>query len=143
MSLEHWYLVPTGLSIAVLAMSSGVSAGAFWVPVYLFWAKFDPPLAFWMTLATMLCGYASGVVRNLWQGTINGHIIGHYLPFTVPAALVGGYLSPALGAPWLILLFGLFVLGYGLRLLGQVASGVDPTPSTTPRDAPKPASGST
>ena len=55
MSAEYWYLLPVGCAIAVLAMSSGVSAGNFWVPVYLLWARFEPPVAFWMTLATMLC----------------------------------------------------------------------------------------
>jgi uncharacterized membrane protein YfcA len=114
---DHWYLLPVGFAIAVLAMSSGVSAGNFWVPVYLLWARFEPPLAFWMTLATMLCGYGSGVVRNLRQGTLDRRIIIHHLPFALPAALVGGYLAPALNISWLILLFGLFVLGYSGQML--------------------------
>jgi uncharacterized membrane protein YfcA len=117
MSADHWYLLPVGFGIAVLAMSSGISAGNFWVPVYLLWARFEPALAFWMTLATMLCGYGSGVVRNLQQSTLDHRIIVVYLPFTIPAALVGGYLAPALNVSWLILLFGLFVLGYGVRML--------------------------
>jgi uncharacterized protein len=117
MSADHWYLLPVGFSIAVLAMSNGMSAGNFWVPVYLLWTRFEPPVAFWMALATMLCGYGSGVVRNLRQGTLDRRVILHYLPFTIPAALVGGYLAPALNVSWLILLFGLFVLGYGVRML--------------------------
>lgn len=141
MDFEYWYLFPVGLSIAVLAMSSGVSAGSFWVPVYLIWAKFEPPVAFWMTLATMLFGYASGVVRNLRQGTIDRRVITHYLPFTVPAALVGGYISPAINGSWLILLFGVFVLAYGFHLLRQMASGRRPTTLVTPGDEPKPAPG--
>jgi uncharacterized membrane protein YfcA len=60
------------------------------------------------------------VARNLQQGTIDRHIIIQYLPFTVPAALVGGYLAPALDVSWLILLFGMFVLGYGVRMLVQM-----------------------
>jgi uncharacterized membrane protein YfcA len=129
MSLEHWYLLPVGFGIAVLAMSSGVSAGNFWVPVYLLWARFEPALAFWMALATMLCGYGSGVVRNLRQGTLNGRVIRQYLPLTVPAALVGGYLAPAVEVSWLIALFGGFVLGYGARLLAHPAR----QPATSPR----------
>jgi hypothetical protein len=119
MSADHWYLLPVGFGIAVLAMSSGVSAGNFWVPVYLLWARFEPSLAFWMTLATMLCGYGSGVVRNLCQGTIEPRIIKQCLPVIVPGALVGGYLAPALNVSWLILLFGVFVLGYGVRMFVQ------------------------
>lgn len=117
MSTDHWYLLPVGFAIAVLAMSSGISAGNFWVPVYLLWARFEPPVAFWMTLATMLCGYGSGVVRNLRQETLDRHIISHHLPFAIPAALVGGYLAPALNISWLVLLFGLFVLVYGVHML--------------------------
>jgi uncharacterized membrane protein YfcA len=113
MSLDYWYLLPVGVVIAALAMSSGVSAGNFWVPVYLLWAKFEPPLAFWLTLTTMLCGYGSGVVRNLWQETLDRRTTVHYLRFTLPAALIGGYVAPALDVSWLVLLFGLFVLGYG------------------------------
>jgi uncharacterized protein len=117
MSVEHWYLLPVGCAIAVLAMSSGISAGNFWVPVYLLWARFEPPVAFWMTLATMLCGYGSGVVRNVRQGTLVRQIIIQYLPFTIPAALLGGYITPALNISWLVLLFGLFVLSYGVHML--------------------------
>jgi uncharacterized protein len=117
MSADHWYLLPVGFGIAVLAMSSGISAGNFWVPVYLLWARLEPALAFWMTLATMLCGYGSGVARNLRQGTLDRHIIIQYLPCTLPAALVGGYLAPMLRVSWLILFFGLFVVGYGMRML--------------------------
>jgi uncharacterized membrane protein YfcA len=123
MSADHWYLLPVGFGIAALAMSSGISAGNFWVPVYLFWARFEPPLAFWMTLATMLCGYGSGVARNLRQGTIDRRVISQYLPLTVPAALVSGYLAPALNVSWLILLFALFVLGFGVRMLVQMLRG--------------------
>jgi uncharacterized membrane protein YfcA len=123
MSAEHWYLLPGGFGIAVVAMSSGISAGNFWVPVYLLGAKFEPSLAFWMTLATMLCGYGSGVVRNLWQGTIEPRIIAQCLPVVVPAALVGGYLAPSLNVSWLILLFGMFVLGFGLWMFVQAVRG--------------------
>src|SRR5919108_2410368 len=116
MSVEHWYLLPVGCAIAVLAMSSGISAGNLWVPVYLLWARFEPPVAFWMTLATMLCGYGSGVVRNMRQGTLVRQVIIQHLPFTIPAALIGGYIAPALNISWLVLLFGLFVLGYGVQM---------------------------
>jgi uncharacterized protein len=119
MSVEYWFLLPVGVSIAFLAMSSGISAGNFWVPVYLLWTQFDAPVAFWMTLATMLCGYGSGVARNLRQGTIQRGFLVRYLPLTVPAAVIGAYLSPALNVSWLILLFGVFVCGYGARMLVQ------------------------
>ncbi len=123
MSAEYWYLLPVGFTIAVLAMSSGISAGNFWVPVYLLWARFEPPVAFWMTLATMLCGYGSGVVRNLQQETLDRRIMRQYLPFSVPAAMVGAYLSPALNISWLVFLFGLFVLGYGVQMLVTLLQG--------------------
>jgi uncharacterized membrane protein YfcA len=123
MSSEHWYLLPVGFGIAALAMSSGISAGVFWVPVYLLWAKFEPPLAFWMTLATMLCGYGSGVVRNLRQRTIDRVVILRYLPFSLLGALAGGCLAPALNTSWLVLLFGVLALSYGVRMLVQTAGG--------------------
>jgi hypothetical protein len=123
MSAEYWYLLPVGFTIAVLAMSSGISAGNFWVPVYLLWARFEPPVAFWMTLVTMLCGYGSGVFRNFQQETLDRHIMRQYLPFSVPAAMVGAYLAPALNISWLVFLFGLFVLGYGVQMLVTLLQG--------------------
>ncbi len=137
MSAEHWYLLPVGFGIAVLAMSSGISAGNFWVPVYLLWARFEPPLAFWMTLATMLCGYGSGVARNLRQGTIDRGVIIQYLPITVPAALVGGYLGPALNVSWLILLFGMFGLGYGVWMFVQATQSIGQSGSGALPHSPK------
>ncbi|MGH8069135.1 MAG: sulfite exporter TauE/SafE family protein [Candidatus Entotheonellia bacterium] len=137
MSAEHWYLLPVGFGIAVLAMSSGISAGNFWVPVYLLWARFEPPLAFWMTLATMLCGYGSGVARNLRQGTIDRGVIIQYLPITVPAALVGGYLGPALNVSWLILLFGMFGLGYGVWMFVQATQSIGQSGSGALPNSPK------
>lgn len=123
MSTDHWYLLPVGFAIAVLAMFSGISAGNFWVPVYRLWARFEPPVAFWMTLATMLCGYGSGVVRNLRQETLDRHIIIHHLPFTIPAALVGGYLAPVLNIPWLVLLCRTLRAGLWRAYLGAFAAG--------------------
>jgi uncharacterized membrane protein YfcA len=120
--------LPVGFGVAFLAMSSGISAGNFWVPVYLFWAGFEPPLAFWMTLATMLCGYGSGVVRNLCQGTVDRRIITCCLPVTVPAALIGGYLAPAFNVSWLLLLFGIFVFGFGVRMFVQAMRGTSNAP---------------
>jgi hypothetical protein len=35
MNADYWYLLPVGFTFAVLAMSSGISAGNFWVPVNL------------------------------------------------------------------------------------------------------------
>src|SRR6266498_4301853 len=135
MTAEYWFLLPVGCTIAVLAMSSGVSAGNFWVPVYLLWARFDGPLAFWMTLATMLCGYGSGVARNLRQGTIHRSFIVQYLPLTIPAAIIGGYLSPFIDVSWLILLFGVCVFAYGARMLAQ-SQGLLATPPAAPEGLP-------
>src|SRR5919106_5819375 len=117
MSTDLWYLLPVGFVIAVLAMSSGISAGNFWVPVYLLWARFEPPVAFWMTLATMLCGYGSGVVRHLRQGTIHHVFLVQYLALTVPAAVIGASPAPALKGPWVTGLFGVFVCGSGAHML--------------------------
>jgi uncharacterized protein len=137
MSADYWYLLPVGFGIATLAMSSGISAGNLWVPVYLLWARFEPPLAFWMTLATMLCGYGSGVARNLRQGTIERRVIIQYLPLTGPGALIGGYLAPALNVSWLILLFGMFVLGYGVWMLVQLILSHSQNGSRAASNGPK------
>ncbi|MCG8461798.1 MAG: sulfite exporter TauE/SafE family protein [Holophagales bacterium] len=117
MSLEYWYLFPTGILVASLAISGGVSGSNFWIPVYLIWMGLEPRVAFWVSLATMLFGFGSGVVRNLRSGTVDGRLIGLYLCSSVPAAVLGAALSRDLPVRLLLIAFASFVLVYGLHIL--------------------------
>ncbi len=113
MDITYWYLFPIGIVISILSMSAGISGANFWIPVYLFFIELNPKIIFWLALLTMLFGFGSGVIRNMYQRTINWYIVKQYLIPTVPAAIVGALLTSYLNEKILIFIFGAFVLIYG------------------------------
>lgn len=115
--MDYWFLFPTGVLIAVLGMSSGVSGSNFWIPVYLLWMQLEPRVAFWTSLLTMLFGFGSGMVKNLMAGTIDMELVRHYLKVMAPATAVGALASPRLPITALLLAFSAFVICYALFLL--------------------------
>lgn len=117
--LEHWYLFPAGVAIAVCAMSSGISGSNFWTPVYLLAMGLEPRVAFWTSLLTMLFGFGSGVWRNLRDGTVNGYLIGRYLLVAAPATALAAVVSARIDAFWLLAGFAVFVTTYGALLIRE------------------------
>jgi uncharacterized protein len=106
---HYWFLLPAGITIATLVMSSGVSGTTLWVPVYFLWLHFDISMAFWLGLLTVLFGKGSGVYRNWRDGSYDGPLIVRYLIFMIPAAVIGALIEPYLPERALVLAFGLFV----------------------------------
>ena len=117
MDLTYWYLFPLGIIISAMAMSAGISGANFWIPVYLFILKLEPLISFWLALLTMVFGFGSGVIRNLYQHTVNWYIVRKYLSVTIPGAIIGSILTAYIDGNILVLIFGFFVLVYGAYLL--------------------------
>lgn len=117
MDLTFWYLFPIGIIIAIFSMSAGISGANFWIPVYLFLIKIDPLICFWIALITMIFGFGSGVIRNIYQGTVNWYMVKQYLIPTIPAAIIGSLLTAYVNENILILIFGSFIFIYGVYQL--------------------------
>ena len=112
MDITYWYLFPLGIIISAMAMSAGISGANFWIPVYLFILKLDPLISFWLALLTMVFGFGSGVIRNLYQHTVNWYIVRKYLIPVIPGAIIGAILTAYIGGNILVLIFGFFVFVY-------------------------------
>ncbi len=125
--IHYWPLLPVGIAIATLVMSAGVSGATLWVPVYLLWLGLDAQVAFWLGLLTMLFGFGSGVYRNWRDGTYDGAMVRRFSAVSVPAALLGAWLSAYVNEALLVAAFGAFLLVYGVvigaRALGMTADG--------------------
>ena len=121
MDLSLWFLLPTAVVIAVLAMSSGVSGSNFWIPVYLIWLDFDPAVGFWLSLLTMLFGFGSGTVKNLRAKTFDSTLYRTYLAYCLPAGVIGGIISPFAPGQILIFTFAFIVMVFGLW---QISLGI-------------------
>ncbi len=111
------FLFPVGLLIATVAMSSGVSGSNFWLAIFFLWLRLEPRTAFWVSLVTMLCGFGSGVIRNLLAGTYDRTLVAAYGPVLVVAAALGAQLSKSLRPEPLLTSFAVFVIFYGLWLM--------------------------
>ncbi|RMI06558.1 MAG: sulfite exporter TauE/SafE family protein [Calditrichaeota bacterium] len=127
---ELWFLLPVSLIIGILGMSSGISGSNFWIPVYILWLGIDPHVGFWLALLTMIFGFGSGVWKNIRQGTVNWYLVGNYLKFSLPAAIAGAALSGYAPKNLLLIIFALFVTGYGgFRLYRSLVSETEPPPA--------------
>lgn len=113
MEFTYWYLFPIGMIISIFSMTSGISGANFWIPVYLFFVELNHKIVFWLALLTMLFGFGSGVIRNIYQGTVDWYIIKQYLVPTVPAAVVGSLLASYVNEKVLIFVFSFFIFIYG------------------------------
>ncbi len=113
MDLTYWYFFPIGVVISILSMSAGISGANFWIPVYLFFIELNPKIVFWLALITMLFGFGSGVIRNIYQGTVNWYIVKQYLIPTIPAAVIGSLLTSYVNEKILIFIFSFFIFIYG------------------------------
>ena len=122
LDLTYWYLFPVGLVIATLAMSAGISGANFWIPVYLICVKLDPLVTFWLALITMIFGFGSGVVRNIYQGTVNWYLVRQYLIPAVPGAVIGALLTSYVNGEVLVFIFGSFIFIYGGYMLKSCIS---------------------
>lgn len=64
----------------------------------------------------MVFGFGSGVVRNIYQGSVNWHVVYQYLLPAIPAAIIGSVLTSRINANILIFFFAAFIFIYGLYL---------------------------
>ena len=111
------FLLPFGILVSVVAMSSGISGANFWVPVYVIVLNLEPRASFWLALFTMIFGFGSGVVKHFSQNTLRPGLVIRYLLAAAPGALAGTMLLPYVQTSLLLMAFGVFVALYGLRML--------------------------
>ncbi|MEM8932050.1 MAG: sulfite exporter TauE/SafE family protein [Acidobacteriota bacterium] len=128
-SFEFWYLFPTGIAVATIAMSSGVSGSNFWIPIYLLVMGLEPRSAFWASLATLCFGFGSGVIQNARAGTIDRPTLTHVLPVAMAAAAIGAVTSRFLPIRWLLVALAAFLIGFAVRLVADVRRHGDAEPT--------------
>lgn len=119
LSLDYWFLLPLGVGVATIATASGLAGSNFWIPIYLRWLALEPRLVFWMSLATMVFGFGSAVVRNLAAGTIDWALVRRYGSAAVPASAAAAVFAARAPQALLLVGFAVFALVYGLTLIGE------------------------
>lgn len=59
---ELWWLLPTSVLIATVAMASGVGGAVFFSPIFLLVLGLEPAVAIGTALLTELFGFGSGLM---------------------------------------------------------------------------------
>lgn len=110
---NYWYLLPTGLVIATLYNSTGISGANFWTPVYILILGLDPLIGFWLSLVSMLFGSMGGLVAHTRHKTIRYFLVKRYIKMSIPFAIIGALSIQYVDLNLLILAFGVFAISYG------------------------------
>ncbi|MBE9222537.1 sulfite exporter TauE/SafE family protein [Cyanobacterium stanieri LEGE 03274] len=112
MNLEYWYLFPTAIGIATIAMASGVEGATFFTPLFLIALKLPPEVAIGIGLITEVFGFSSGLFAYIRKGLIDFKLGRMLLLVSIPMALVGTWFGNIIPADVLkgILAIGLFVI---------------------------------
>lgn len=112
MILDYWFMLPISILIATVAMASGVGGATFFSPLFILALGFPPDVAIGIGLITEVFGFASGLYAYARKRLIDYRLGLNLLLATVPAALIGSYVSGSVNPDVLkaILGVGLFAV---------------------------------
>lgn len=108
LSLQFWYLLPTSILIATIAMSSGIGGAVFFSPIFILLLKLEPSVAVGAALITEFFGFSSGIYAYLRKRLVDFKLGFNLLFFSIPAAILGVIYSDALPS---VVLKGIFAMG--------------------------------
>lgn len=117
MSFEYWYVFPVSILFSTLAMSSGVGGATFFAPFFILVLRLPPAIAIGTGLITEVFGFASGVYAYAHKKLIDYKLGLTLLAVTVPASLLGTWLSGVLQPNILKTIFGMGLLGVAFSFL--------------------------
>ena len=117
MSAEFWYMLPVGIVIATVAMSSGVGGATFFSPLFILDLGLSPELAVGSGLIVEVFGFGSGVYAYVKRQLIDYKIGGMLLSATVPAAIAGVVVAHFADADILKLILGMGLFAVAVSFL--------------------------
>lgn len=117
MSLEFWYMLPTGILIATIAMASGVGGATFFSPLFILALGLPPELAVGAGLVVEVFGFGSGVAAYVRRKLIDYRVGGMLLSATVPAAIAGVVVAHYVSADILKVVLGMGLFAVAISFL--------------------------
>jgi len=132
-------MLPVAVVVATVAMASGVEGATFFAPLFLLGMGLSPEVAIGTGLITEVFGFASGVTAYVRKRLIDYRLAGTLLVVTVPAALLGSWLTSVFDPEILkaILGTGLFVLAFTFLRPSQSGDGAGTGETATGDEEPK------
>ena len=113
---DNWWLFPTSILIATIAMSSGIGGAVFFSPLFLLVLGLSPTIAIGSALITELFGFTSGVISYRKAKLIDYALAKNLLMFSIPTAIVGSLIADYFPGDILKAIFatGLLFIGWQL-----------------------------
>ena len=111
--LAHWWVFPTSIVFATVALSSGVSGALFFSPFFMLVVGLTPSQAIGAGLLTEVFGMGNGLRSYVKQRVVDFQTAKYLLAGSVPAIIVGAFAAHYVDPTILKLIFGA-----GLLLLG-------------------------
>lgn len=117
MSFAFWYMLPTAIVIATVAMASGVGGATFFAPLFILGLGLPPELAIGSGLVIEVFGFSSGLYAYIRRRLIDYRLGGALLIATVPAALFGTVAAHYIAAELLKIVLGMGLIAVALSFL--------------------------
>lgn len=117
MTLKYWFMLPVGILIATVAMASGVEGATFFAPFFILVLRLPPEVAIGTGLITEVFGFASGLLAYTRKGLIDFRLGRNLLLITIPAAILGTWLSARIPSEILKTILGVGLVAVGLSFL--------------------------
>lgn len=92
-SFDFWFMLPVSVLIATIALASGVEGATFFSPLFILALGLPPEIAIGTGLITEVFGFSSGLYAYASRRLIDYRLGGALLMVTVPAALLGTWIS--------------------------------------------------
>lgn len=117
MTLENWFMLPVAILIATTAMASGVEGATFFAPFFILVLRLPPEVAIGTGLITEVFGFASGLFAYTRKRLIDFKLGRNLLLVTIPAAILGTWLSARIPPEILKTILGVGLVAVGLSFL--------------------------
>lgn len=109
-ALNVWWVLPVSTCIATVALSTGISGALFFSPFFLLVVGLDPAQAIGAGLMTELFGTSFGTFNYVRQKVVDYRTAKFLLLATIPAAMLGAYLTHRINAGVLQIIFGIALI---------------------------------
>ncbi|CAN5838862.1 sulfite exporter TauE/SafE family protein [soil metagenome] len=92
-SFDFWFMLPVSILIATTALASGVEGATFFSPLFILALGLPPEVAIGTGLVTEVFGFSSGLYAYASRRLIDYRLGMALLMVTIPAALLGTWIS--------------------------------------------------
>jgi uncharacterized protein len=119
MSLEYWFMFPVAIIVATIAMSTLVGGATFFSPLFILILGLEPRIAIAVALMTQFFGFTTGLIRYIFQKSIDYSMGFFLLLITIPYAIIGSFILTKLDPYIIRVLLGIMIIYIGNNLLRE------------------------